>query len=253
MSTVRLHAWDAERPGATCELLSRVRPRHVLNAAALSSLAGCERDPERARLLNSDLPAELAELGLEFGFRLLHVSTDLVFGASPPSGVRYLETDPPSPMSVYGESKARGEQRVLARSPGALVVRLPLLVGDSHGSGRGGSDSLIAAIDAGEEVTLFEDEWRTPLDVGIAADACLEAIRLGVSGLLHIAGPERLSRFELGVRVLGARAGAVRRGRRADLGLERLRPRDVSLDTGLARSILTSPLSSGLGQDDAEL
>jgi dTDP-4-dehydrorhamnose reductase len=244
-----LATWDAERAGETEELIERARPAAILLAAALARADACEREPARARALNASLPHEVARLARERGIRLVHVSTDLVFGGRPAAGARYSESDAPSPVHAYGRSKAEGEAAVLAECPAALVVRVPLLYGDSVGRGLGASDQLLAALRRGERPVLFTDEWRTPLEVGNAARALVECATRSENGLLHVAGPERLTRFELGLAVLEARglqsaeaAERVRGATRAELGLAEGRARDASLDSSRARALLATPL-----------
>jgi dTDP-4-dehydrorhamnose reductase len=243
---VRTRPLDARAPGALEELLDELRPTRVLNAAALSRGGDCERDPALAQRLNADLPGQLARAARERGFRLVHVSTDLVFGGRPPQGERFAEDEAPSPVDVYGRSKVAGEERVLAADPSACVVRLPLLYGDSCGREIGASDALLAALARGERPLLFEDEHRTPLDVDVAACALLEVLETEASGVLHVAGAERLSRWELGLLVvehLGdpTDRARLRRGTRADVGLTG-RAADASLDGARARELLATPL-----------
>ena len=239
---------DVTVPGALEDLLDELRPAAVVNAAALARADVCEREPEGAARLNVELPRRLATWTAAHGARLVHVSTDLVFGGRPPRGERYDEGDPPAPLHVYGRTKAAGEEAVLAADPGALVARLPLLFGDSRGRGLGASDALLAALERGESPRLFDDEWRTPLDVDDAARALLELLALERAGLLHVAGPERLSRFELGHAVLDASPDRERRRERlvrasaAGAGLVPPRPSDVSLDARVAAELLATPL-----------
>jgi dTDP-4-dehydrorhamnose reductase len=240
-----LRTWDALEPQACERLLDALGPSVLVNAAALARPDECEREPLRAEALNAELPATLARLARERALRLVHVSTDLVFGARPPRNERYGEEDEPAPLHVYGRSKAAGEAAVLAGDPRALVVRLPLLYGDSLGRGLGATDQLRAALERGERPALFRDEWRTPLEVGNAARAVLELALGRAQGLLHVAGPERVSRLELGRIWLAARGLApesVRSVTRAELGLERQRPADVALEAGRARALLAEPL-----------
>ena len=93
-------------------------------------------------------------------------------------------------------------------------------------------------------VALFEDEWRTPLDVEVAATAVLEAARADLAGVLHVAGGERISRLDLGRLLMEHHgvSGTVRRARRADFGMARTRARDASLDASRARELLSTPL-----------
>ncbi len=251
---------DLLQEGELERLLERERPARVLLLAALARIADCERSPRLAQAVNAELPGRVAAWCAAHGARLVHASTDLVFGASDAPHGGFREEQPTAPLSVYGASKADGERAVLAAHPAALVVRLPLLYGDSHGRGLGASDSLLAAVARGEQPQLFTDEWRTPLSAAAAGRALAELLfRPGApSGLLHVAGPERVDRHTLGLRVLRgagrseARARElVRASTRAEAGLADSRPRDVSLDSARARSWLESPLpdlAAGLGR-----
>jgi dTDP-4-dehydrorhamnose reductase len=218
-------AVDLAAPGIAAALAQALRPDVVLHLAARSRIDECEGDIPRARAVNADAVDALAE---RFGARLLTVSTDLVFdGRHAPYGA----LDPVAPLSVYGLSKAEGEER--ARAHGARVVRLPLLFG-ADDQGRGASASLRAALLAGRRASLFTNEYRTPLH---AADAAAALVELVVDpagpGLLHVAGPERVSRWELGRRFC-ARHGLPLYRLDATECLDPLRPRDVSLRTDVA-------------------
>jgi dTDP-4-dehydrorhamnose reductase len=244
-------AADLGLAGEPARLVERVGPGVVLSCAALSRGGDCEQDPARAARLNAEVPGELAAACAAAGARLVHVSTDLVFDGEPPRAAGYREEDAARPLSVYGRTKLEGEEAVLAADPGALVARLPLLLGPSLGRGLGASDSLLAAAARGDTASLFVDELRTPLDVREAAAALVELAAGGASGRLHVAGPERVSRHALGVLVLRAaglraaeRERVMRAVRRADFDLSPPRPRDVSLDATRARALLGAPLSS---------
>ncbi|MCY3003168.1 MAG: sugar nucleotide-binding protein [Planctomycetota bacterium] len=216
----------------------------VLLCAAMAKIDECEREPERAAATNTRAPEAVARACASLGLRLVHVSTDLAFGATPAPPGGFREDHEPAPISIYGHTKVGGERAVLAAYPAALVARIPLLYGDSLGRGLGATDGLLAALARGETPTLFTDEWRTPLDVLDAADALLELTLGSVSGLLHLAGPERLSRAELGRRALLA-AGlpvAFRTASRSTAPANNVRPADVCLDTSLARRLLRTRL-----------
>ncbi len=237
--------WDAEREGSTAALLDRVRPDEIVLAAACSRAGDCDRSPELASRLNEALPEEVAAFTAREGVRLVHISTDLVFGGTTPGQGGFREEDVPSPVNAYGHSKAAGETAVLRVDPRALVVRLPLMFGDSGGRGLGATDQLVSAIERGETPGLFEDEWRSPLDVRIGAIAVLEAAGTELSGILHVAGQERLTRWELGQRLLAplGLSERVRRVCRADFGLESSRARDATLNVERALRHLATDLA----------
>ncbi len=114
---------DLLAPGAVRSLLDRTRPDWVIHCAALADIDACERDPQQARELNSEVPQILAMHVARSGARLLHVSTDAVF-----DGRRgdYKETDRPNPLSVYARTKLEGELAVASANPDAIIARVNL-------------------------------------------------------------------------------------------------------------------------------
>jgi dTDP-4-dehydrorhamnose reductase len=240
--SVRARTFDALVPGSLERLLDEEQPATVVVCTALPTIAQCDAYPVLARALNADLPAAVARWTHTHGAKTVLVSTDLVFGAEPARHGRYREDDPPSPASEYGRTKAAGEAAVLDADPRAIVARCALLFGDSFGRALGASDNLLAAVERGERPALFTDEWRTPLDAALAARALVSLPEADVHGIVHVAGSERLSRLELGLRILESTGKPralelVRATTRAVEG-HAARPADVSLDTGRLRAIL---------------
>lgn len=221
---------------AVAAAFCQARPAAIIHAAAVASVAECYRDPARARRVNVDGTATLAELASEAGARFVLVSTDLVFdGESPP----YSEGDPPAPLSIYGRSKADAEAAALT-APRAAVARVSLLYGQTLNGRPSFFDQQAEALRAGSPVTLFADEWRTPLHLATAARALVALAYSDFTGLLHVGGPERLSRLEMGQRLahfLGADPGVIVAARRADAPAPEPRPRDVSLDSSRWREL----------------
>jgi dTDP-4-dehydrorhamnose reductase len=175
--------------------------------------------------------ANVARAAARAGARLVHVSTDLVFdGENAP----YAEDAATCPLSVYGRTKVDAELEA-ARAPGSVIVRLSLLFGPRRTDRRGFFDAQLAALRSGEPITLFDDEWRTPLSYRAAAEALAAVARGSLTGIVHAGGPERMSRLEMGLRLarrLGIDAPAVSRLSRLSVGGEP-RARDVALDTAL--------------------
>lgn len=201
-------------------LFERRRPEVVLHTAYRQS-------GESARSIVVDGSENVALAAHAVGARLVHLSTDVVFDGR--QGRPYVEDDPPSPCTEYGRAKADAEQRVAAAHPDALIVRTSLIVG---GPGRAPSKHELAALDPA--MTFFEDEIRSPIQVGDLAAALLELAQLGTTGPLHVAGADDLSRADLAELVAGR---AVRRAP-APPG----RPLDCSLDCSRARALLRTEL-----------
>lgn len=232
----RVTAWsgradvDLADARAVDDALRSANPDIILHAAALARVDDCRRDPDLARRTNVDVTARLAA----FGGRFVFVSTDLVFdGERAP----YREGDAPSPLSVYGQTKAEAEAAVLAVS-GAAVVRVSLLAGPSKNGRPNFWDTLADALRTGRPATLFADEWRTPLHYADAARALVAIARSDATGVWHAGGPERLSRLDMGRRLaaaLGVSGAALVAGER-NAGAAEPRPRDVALDSSKLRA-----------------
>ena len=220
---------------AMVRLLDRVRPRFVVHAAAISSVAGALSDPGRAMAVNATAAGMLARSARERRVRFVHVSTDMVFdGERAP----YAEGDAPAPLSVYGRSKLEGEREVLAAGP-ALVARLPLLYGIPAVRRDTTFLAQVRALRHGEPLTLFHDEWRTPLCLEDAAHALIRCAESDLTGIVHLGGPERLSRLEMGQRLadaLGVDQAALRAVSRKAAPASEPRARDLGLDATAYRT-----------------
>jgi dTDP-4-dehydrorhamnose reductase len=219
------------------ERLEVVSPDVVMHLAALSAAEAVRKDPERGRRINVDTTRRLAEWCERRGRGLVFTSTDLVFAGTKPFSV---EDDPAEPVLAYGRTKREAEPFVLA-TPRGLVARVSLLYGFSRSGRDAYFDRTIAALRRGEPQSLFEDEFRTPLDLGSAASALIGLVEAGATGIVHIAGVERISRFDLIRRaavVLGIDPSLVHANRCADVLLPEPRPADVSLDTARLAGLL---------------
>src|SRR5262249_10329685 len=127
------------------------------------------------------------------GARLVHVSSDVVFRGD--LGRPLREDDAPDPLGDYGVTKAAAEATVAEVDPRALLVRTSLIYGAD-----GSSDHERMAIDAASghiDATFFTDEYRCPVVLSELALALVElADRDDVSGPLHVAGADSVSRLE---------------------------------------------------------
>jgi dTDP-4-dehydrorhamnose reductase len=235
----RLHPVDLGNPEGIVQALREAKPECVLHTAALSSIADCHRDPERAWRINITGSALLAAEAECVGARFLHVSTDLVFDGE--QG-QYREEDLPNPLSVYGQSKLAAEEAV-RRHERTLIVRCSLLFGLSLTARRGFFDHQLSALRGGQSLNLFQDEWRSPLSLRTAARALVALTASDQVGLLHIGGPERMTRLEMGERLakyLGLKSPNITACSRQDAPTAEPRPRDVSLDSSRWRALFPS-------------
>jgi len=173
------------------------KPQLVIHCAAVSSVAEAQANPDLARRVNVEATRLLAELAAEIQF--IFFSTDLVFDGRQGN---YVETDVPNPLHFYGETKAAAEQLVL-KNPGHTVVRLSIVGGISRPGNRGFNEQLRQAWQAGRMMKLFTDEFRSPLPAVEAARAIWELAEKNCRGLFHVAGAEKLSRWQIGQLLAG--------------------------------------------------
>jgi dTDP-4-dehydrorhamnose reductase len=238
-------ALDLEREAALTGLVREACPDVIVNAAAISEPPQCEAEPEKAWRLNVALPATLARLAAATGARLIHLSTEQVFdGAHPP----YRVGDSRRAINVYARHKLEAEERVLATAPDrTLVLRLPLLMGNSPGGKRSVHERLLMLWAAGKPARLYADEIRQTCTADSVAEALVElAGRPELRGALHWAGAEPVSRAEIGRRVRArfglseAQAPIIAVARRDDPVATATRQADLSLDLAPLDGLLTT-------------
>jgi dTDP-4-dehydrorhamnose reductase len=218
---------DLTLPLAIDELLDTAAPDLVIHTAAITDLNACEANPESTRRINTDVPARLAQLCAERSIRLVFTSSDMVFdGRHAP----YNEESSACPLNVYGQQKAAAEVAVLAACPGAAVCRMPLMFGAAGPHAHNFLPEWIAKLVAGTPVPLFTDEFRAPVSAAVALDGLRGAVDREISGILHLGGRERMSRYEFGellCRVWGFDSRLLQATQRADLNFKAPRPADT--------------------------
>ena len=197
---------DVRDPHAVRAAVARWRPRWIVNTAAFTAVDRAEAEPEAAHRLNAVAPGLLAEAAHDRKARLLHLGTDYVFDGR--REAPYQEDDPPSPLGVYGRTKAEGEARVHAAGDEHLVVRTSWLHGPT---GPCFVRTVLARLAGAEPVAVVEDQHGRPTYTADLAAALREVLdRDDVpGGTLHAAGEGVCTWYELARAV---RDGALQRG-----------------------------------------
>jgi dTDP-4-dehydrorhamnose reductase len=203
-------------------------PQLVIHAAGLTSVDLCESDPQLAHHLNVTLAVNVAKACVITGAGLVHISTDHLFSGKD-SFVD--ENQPVAPINVYGRTKAEAEYRVLEVNPKSLVIRTNFY-GWGTSYRHSFSDIVINALRAGQNLTLFEDVFYTPILVETLALAVDDLIDVNACGVFNVVGDERISKNGFGLMVaqeFGLEFGDVRTGLFSDQKNLVHRPRDMSL------------------------
>jgi dTDP-4-dehydrorhamnose reductase len=167
-------------------VVDRVRPEVVINAAAANNVPLCEENPAEAYAVNATGVAALAESCHEIGARLIHLSTDYVFGASRTRPWR--EDDLPAPLNVYGASKLAGEHLLASACEDHMIVRSSGLYGMSPCLAKGGKNFVLLMLDLAaerDEVKVVTDEVLTPTHTVALARQIRRLAEDGETGLYH--------------------------------------------------------------------
>jgi dTDP-4-dehydrorhamnose reductase len=225
---------DLTDPGEVRARFYRDLPDVVIHCAALSRSPECEASPALARRVNVEATKLLSELCADR--QLVFFSTDLVFDGKKGN---YVETDPVSPLSVYAKTKVEAEN-VVQENPRHLVVRTSLNGGSSPTGDRGFNEQICNAWREGKTLSLFTDEFRSPIAAEMTTRAVWELALGGYAGVYHIAGSERLSRYEIGFLLAQRWPELKPRFRASSLKEYQGAPRapDTSLDCSKAQGML---------------
>ena len=214
-----------EDAGAVMDLLGEAEPDVVLHLAAKTSVDGCERDPDAAFRVNVRGSLNVAEAAHRAGALLVLLSTDYVFDGD--KDEPYDERDEPNPVNTYGGSKLRAERAVTETGAELLIVRTSWVFGAPGEFVR----RSVARLAAGEEVGGIVDQVGTPTYVGHLAERLVPLIESGIRGVVHLAGPEPTTWFDVlaRARLLGALPGEVLEQKADELGRPAPRPHNSAL------------------------
>jgi dTDP-4-dehydrorhamnose reductase len=155
---------DLSEGGAAHALLLRERPQLVVNCAAYNTVDKAESEPDAAFAVNAWAVRELALACRAIDARLVHISTDYVFGLDATHRAPWREADAPGPVSVYGMSKLTGEYAVRSIVPRHLVLRTCGLYGLHGVGGKGGNfvETMLKVAAAGKPLRVVNDQHCTP-------------------------------------------------------------------------------------------
>ncbi len=178
---------DLGRPETIAPGLTAARADVLVNCAAYNFVDKAEAEPDAAFAVNAWGVRALAAACKAAGVKLVHVSTDYVFGLDAARTTPVAEGDAPGPVSVYGLSKLSGEYVARAADPGNLVVRTCGLYGVWGSGGKGGNfvETMLRVAGQGRPLRVVNDQHCTPSYTADVADAIAGLVRGGASGLYH--------------------------------------------------------------------
>jgi len=237
--------------GTIVSALESVRPDAIISAAAYTAVDKAEGEPEMAFAVNASGVAAVARAAQGMKVPLLHLSTDYVF-----DGLKvdpYVESDQPSPASVYGASKLAGEEAALSEHDDAIVLRTSWVYSPF------GSNFVRTMLDLArrrEELSVVDDQHGNPTSAADIADALLAIAANLISekstelrGVFHMTGAASATWAQFAEALfgysaqLGGPTAIVRKIGTADYPTHARRPRNSRLDCSklLARHGVSLP------------
>ncbi len=192
---------DFTRPEQLSRKVLELRPQVIYSPAAYTAVDKAESEPERVRVINAAAPGVLAEAAARLGAVLVHFSTDYVFDGK--KGCAYVESDPPHPLSVYGQTKLEGEKAVQQVDCAHLILRTAWVYSMRR-------ESFVSKVMQWSKdrssIRVVEDQVSNPTWARMLAETSAQALAMGREGLLdfikerrgvyHLAGDGIASRRE---------------------------------------------------------
>lgn len=234
---------DIDSIDSTLRCFDSLQPDLVAHTAGLTSVEKCESNPSIAFHHNVTLARNVAQACERLQIKLIHISTDHLFEGAD-SFVNEGAT--PTPLNIYGKTKAEGELCVLEANPASLLIRTNFFCwGTPYRSSF--SDYIIQSLRVGASIKLFEDVFYTPILAESLALTASQLVRMNQSGVVNLGGDARISKFDFGVRLAEefgldkSLISPVKFVSRPDLVT---RPLDMSLSNKYATTLLGTPPSS---------
>lgn len=191
-------ACDISRSDDVEKLFAAHRPGLLFNCAAHTKVDLCEEQEELASAINGHGVGHLARLARKNDTTLVHYSTDFVFdgqGSRP-----YRADDPTHPLSAYGRSKLLGEQELIRNAPARwLIIRTAWLYGPG---GPCFPQTMINAARAGKPLKVVADQAGSPTFTYDLADATLDLLDRGETGLWHLTNAGQTTWFDFTAAIL---------------------------------------------------
>lgn len=182
--------------------IKEIQPNFIINTAAMTQVDDCENNKQACDLLNIEVVRWLKESSKEINAHLIHLSTDFIF-----DGIKgnYKETDEPNPLSYYGLSKLKSEVVLTNSNIDYTILRTILVYGKVYDMSRSNivlwvRDMLLQK----KEITIVDDQFRTPTYVEDLALACKISVDKKAKGIFHISSSELLSVFEIAIEIAEA-------------------------------------------------
>jgi dTDP-4-dehydrorhamnose reductase len=182
------------------EIFTNYKPTHIIHTAALTNVDYCELNPEECQEVNVLATQKLWNEAQKINAHFQLLSTDFIF-----DGLKgnYKETDEPSAVSIYGQSKVDAEQVLInSENKNWSIARTIIVYGTANNLSR--TNIVLWSIDAltkGDPMKIIDDQFRMPTWADDLAWGCIEICNRNKTGIFHLCGPELMAVNEIVFRI----------------------------------------------------
>ena len=230
----KIYRIDITNPQNLFNIFNGIKPNIIIHTAALSNLNECEKNHELAMKINVETTRNIiyAIRNINPDIKLVFMSSDYVFDGEKGN---YKEDDEVNPQTFYGKTKVLSENDIKKYLENYIICRTANIYG------RGGNffNFVLDALEQDKTIDVFDDVFYTPTYIDHLLGSLRELIKIDYKGVIHIAGSERLSRYEFALKMaetLGKDKALIRPVKQIAAG--KLIAKDNSLNCEYSRKIL---------------
>lgn len=198
-SSRKLFSIDITKKNIVMDFVKQIEPQIIIHAVSIGDVDYCEKYPEIAYKVNVEGTNNIIRAAKKIKSKVIFLSSNAIFdGLNPP----YDEKSPSNPLDVYGKTKAEGESVVFNSNLNFCILRLITMYGWPQPGGRNNPVSwLIANLKEKRNINIVNDIYNNHLWAGQAAEVIWKIINKNISGVYNIAGADRISRYDLALKV----------------------------------------------------
>lgn len=236
--------FDVSDKKAIERIFEKIKPKAVVHAAALTNVDRCESAKEPAWNVNVKGTENVATACRNHQAFLVYISTDYVFDGE--KGM-YKENEKPTPINYYGFTKLKGEESVRSLTDNYCITRASVIYGTIPATGKVNFLLwLLKKLKNEEETKIVTDQWNSPTLNTNLAHMLQEILERKITGIYHLAGATRLSRYEFAKLVADTfdlDTSLMRPISSKELSWIAQRPKDSSLNvTKACQTLINKPL-----------
>ncbi len=217
---------------------SIAKPDIVINLCGIyKNLDHCEKNKKNVMAINGKSLKTISKISNKYNSFLIGFSSDFVFDGK---NGNYKEDDQISPINYYGKTKATGEKNIQENANDYCIIRTSMIYGENKLRNTL-ADMILNKVNLGEELKLINDQFMTPTYLENFVKMLTEIIEIEFKGIIHLAGPERMSRYDFAKKLISLsdfkNASLIPAGFN-EFDFSKKMPKDSSLNTEKASSLL---------------